>query len=135
MSEAQVETVRRFYAAFNRKDSAAAMALANDDVTVEEAPSFNPNPRSFRGIPQAQEYLESYYKVWETFSMEPAEIAEVGDGVVVATVDVTAVGRASSINISREVGHLFTFRDGKASRVVLYGRAQEALKAATGAPA
>ena len=73
--------------------------------------------------------LESWLEAFDHLRWEPDDFFDAGDQVV-AFVRQTGRGKQSGAEIAIDVGHLWTFRDGKAVRWQGFPERGEALEAA-----
>ena len=129
MSEENVEVVRRVYAAFAAWDWEALADLCHPDLDYE---TLGVAPGRLRGFRTITDFFDTWAGLYGEFQVEAEEIVEAGDQVV-------AVERHSARGVKGSeaegmVGHsfacLFSFRDGKVSRVKEYATRDEALEAA-----
>jgi uncharacterized protein len=130
MSEGNVETVRRYLGAYERKDLEKGISLLHPDVTwraIEGAPDDI-------GVFQGHEAMRDYYQEWlDIFADARSELVEdlieVGDRVVAV---VRYIGRikGSDRQVEMTLAIVFTFRDGKIASGREYATRDEALEAA-----
>ncbi len=124
-----VEIVRRSVTAFDAGDWAAALADYAPGVEWIEMPSLGPDAATYVGREQLRAAAESWVGMWTEYAIEVEEYREVGAEVVVLVRE-RASGGASGARVARELGEVFTLRDGQVMRVRLYGSWGEALDAA-----
>jgi ketosteroid isomerase-like protein len=125
-----VDTTRRLFEHFSRRDVAGLLSLCADDVeflpvTAMVAADGEP----YRGHQGITRYVSDVARVWEELTVEPSEFHRAGDDTVVAVGRVYAwgVGRV----IDAPVGWLWRFGpDGKAVYGRVYESRTEALAAA-----
>jgi uncharacterized protein len=129
MSRENVEVVRRGFEAFARNDWDAAMASFDPSVAWVEMPSLGPDASSYTGIEELRGAVQSWIEMWSEYDVEVARYADAGDDVVVLARE-RGHGGVSGAAVERELGDVFTLRDGKVVRVRLYGSWDEALEAA-----
>jgi ketosteroid isomerase-like protein len=122
---ANVEIVRQVFAAFERRDAGALVALATEDcvfepVTAQIAAGGEP----YHGHDGLRRYLSDVAGVWQELRPEPSSFHEVDDETVVATGRIYAwgVGRV----IDSPAGWLWRLRDGR----IAYGRVFDTARAA-----
>ena len=118
MSEANVEVVRRGYAAFNAGNVEELMSSTHPDVVWHDAPQV-PGAQMRAGQDEIRSYLQSFARIWAGPRFDPEEIHDEGDAVVVLA-RFSGRGRRSGAEVSTEIGHMFRFRDGMVQRVVTY---------------
>jgi ketosteroid isomerase-like protein len=128
MSQADLETLRTGYEAFNRGDWNAAARFAHPEFELQTADRV-PNPGTYRGAEEARRFFEDLFEPFEEMVVEPEEFFERGDQIVVF---VLARFRptGSSAMVENRIGHLWTMREGKASRLQVFPRREDALEAA-----
>src|SRR3954452_20477729 len=129
MSQENVEIVRRSADAFSRGDWDGALAEYDPDIEWVEMPSLGPDASTYTGREQLRGAVESWIQMWREYDIEVCRYADAGDGVV-ALVRERGRGGTSGASVEREIGELFTVRDGRVVRVRLYGSWSEALEAA-----
>jgi ketosteroid isomerase-like protein len=128
MSEENVERVRQGFEASVRGDWEAFLAGFDPGVEWIEMPSLGPDASTYVGTEAMREAMESWFGMWTDYSVEVSRYADSGDDVVVLARE---QGKGpGGIAVERELGEVFTLRDGKAVRVRLYGSWAEALEAA-----
>jgi ketosteroid isomerase-like protein len=127
MPEENVEIVRSFYEAFNRRDWDAAFRDLAPDGELTTPPG--PRGGTYRGREECQGYMEGWITAFEVMTVEPEEIFECGDEVVVF-VRVGAQPKGSSAEIEIRNGHVWTIRNGKAQSMRIFPERERALEAA-----
>jgi ketosteroid isomerase-like protein len=129
MSQENVEIVRRSADAFSRGDWDGALANYHPDIEWMEMPSLGPDASTYTGRKQLREAVESWIQMWGRYDTEVCRYLDAGDDVV-ALVRELGRGATSGAAVEREIGELFTVREGRVDRVRLYGSWSEALEAA-----
>jgi ketosteroid isomerase-like protein len=129
MSRENVEMVREAVDAALRNDWAAASAAFDPSVAWVEMPSLGPDASSYTGIEELRGAIQSWIGMWSQYDVEVVRYADAGDDVVVLFRE-RGHGGVSGAAVERELGEVFTLRDGKVVRVRLYGSWTEALEAA-----
>src|SRR2546423_7495459 len=82
MSQAEIETLRLAYEAFNRGDWDAATRLAHPEFELQTADRAV-NPGTYRGPEVARRFFEDLFEPFEEVVVEPEEVYERGDQIVV----------------------------------------------------
>ncbi len=73
-------------------------------------------------------FWDEYGEAWESVRLQPEEMTEVGNDVVVP---ITAHTRGrDGIEVTSRPTYLFTIRDGAIARICMYQEREEALEAA-----
>jgi ketosteroid isomerase-like protein len=128
MSQQNVETIRRMYEAWVRRDPAALDAI---DGEIE----LHPDPeahwvgvdRIYRGHDGLAEYLRSVYEAFENYRPEVERLLDADDKVVTLAIE-HGRGRGSGAAVeSARTAHVWTMRDGRAVRLDLYLNRSRAL--------
>jgi ketosteroid isomerase-like protein len=127
MSQENVEIVREYFAATNRRDFTSVMDAYPDDVVLVVSGLFPDGTYSGR------EAVGGWFGEWfsafgRDYRFDLVEAREVGERVF-ATARHHASGRASGIAVETTTAYAFTVRAGKIARVELYADPDEALKA------
>ena len=132
MSAENVELVRRFVDAFNRRDVESLAGDYDPDVELHEWPTA-PGAGSYHGIDGVRSALDNWFEVWEWMHVEMVDLVDAGDRVLV-TLDQVAKGRGSEVEVEIRSYNVYTFRDGKVLRMELFTEREPALEAAGLAP-
>jgi uncharacterized protein len=130
MSEENVQTARRGYEALAAGDMNAVLELIDPDVSVEVhtgRPDL-PEGQILRGHAGFLENLMGLMEVFEDIEVAPEEFIDIGEHLVVP-IYTAGHGRASGIKVENRVVHIWTIRDGKATRFRVYGTKREAFEA------
>ena len=129
MSQENVELIRRFYEAFERRDTTALEALIREhppapDVRFESALT----GQSYTG-PQAASELSA--DIWETLDYVPTveQILDAGEHVVVM-LRISGRGARSGVPVTQPVAVVWTFQAGQLVRGKSFTSREEALAAA-----
>jgi ketosteroid isomerase-like protein len=111
-----VEIVRQVFAAFERRDAGALVALCDEKCLFEPVTAQIAGGDGYRGHEGMRRYLSDVATVWQELRPEPTTFHEVGADTVVATGRIYAwgVGRV----IDSPAGWLWRLRDGR----IVYGR-------------
>jgi ketosteroid isomerase-like protein len=126
MSEENVEIVRSILANWAKGDY-SSVDWADPHIEFI-APLENIETR---GLDALGRRWREFLSAWEHFATEPERFIEVGDDRVLVLVRFQARGRASGAPTTGfSGGQLFTLREGKVVRLVLYSTPAEALEAA-----
>ncbi len=128
MSDANLEIVRKGYAAFNRGDWDAGFADAAPDFEWETDMRL-PNAGIYRGRVEIQRFFEDQAAPFERSVIEPERFVVKGD-YVVAFVKLRRRPEGSSADVEADIAHLWTFRDGRPVRGQAFASPDQALEAA-----
>jgi ketosteroid isomerase-like protein len=129
MSRENVENVRARYEALNRRDWDAVFRDQHPDFEPELTTPPGPHAGTYRGREEIQGYLESWITAFDAWTVEPEEIFESGDQLVVF-LKTRARPEGSSAEIEVRNGHLWTLKDGKVVSTRLFPEPEKALEAA-----
>jgi ketosteroid isomerase-like protein len=127
MPIANVESLRRGYEAFSRGDWADAFALAHPQIELRTADRIT-NPGTYRGREELTRFFRDLFEPFEEVLAEPEEFFDCGDRIV-AFVRVRSRPRGSIAVVDNRIGHLWTFEDGKVTRLQIFPDRRDALKA------
>jgi len=107
-----------------------AVQLFADDVEVVFIPASDPGPRpSFTGVQGIREGWQDWLAAWETYRVENERYIDAGDEVVVIS-QVHARTSHHAVPMNHRGGAVWTFRDGKITRVRFFTDENMALEAA-----
>ena len=128
MSQQNVELVRAGYELWNRGDVDGFIELLDPDVEIHDPPEA-PDAQIWHGHEGYRRAVEQFMAAWEDASVEPKEIVDAGDRVLVR-VHYRVRGKDQGIEIELDVFHVVTIREGKAILIEIYGDEATALRAA-----
>ena len=114
MSGADVETLRRGYAALNNGDLSVVLELLDPDIEWHE-PTPSPDAGAHRGRDSFERFLRGWLESFDDFRVEPEEVVERGHDLV-AVVHQTGTGRASGLQVETRLAHVWTVAGGRAVR-------------------
>jgi len=129
MSEENVEVVRAVYEAFNRRDFDRIADYAHTDFEIQPLPALIAlTGDQIKGYEGAKRFWSSFFEGFDELQVEPREIVDAGDTVVVA---VRWRGRGrDGIEVEQFHADLWLLRDGRIARVEGFATKEEALEAA-----
>ena len=128
MSQADIETLRVGYEAFSRKDWDSPTRFAHPEFEFQTADRVV-NPGTYRGPEEVRRFFEDQFAPFEEVVVEPEEFFVRGDQIVVF-VRTRLRPTGSSAVVENRIGHLWTMREGKATRLQVFPRREDALEAA-----
>lgn len=134
MSRQNADVAAEIYSAFDFKSAAAGRLdelfdrLADPDFEIEPPPIY-PDMGVYRGLDEVKGFFRMLTQVWEEWKFEPGEMEGAGDKVLVP-VALQAKGRGSGLELPGEGFHVWTFRDGRVTRIHTYFDEAEARRAA-----
>jgi ketosteroid isomerase-like protein len=131
MSRENVENLRKMFALFNDGGAKAATEalghLLHPDFELEEAEVL-PDPEAYTGKEAFVANLAKLEESFDDLQMEPLEIVDLGDRIVVV-VSMRGRGRGSSAPVETTFAQLWALRDGKAVSLQDFATKAEALEA------
>jgi ketosteroid isomerase-like protein len=114
VGEANVEALRRGYAALNRGDLSVVLELLDPEIEWHE-PATSLEGGTHRGRGSFERFLRGWLESFDGFRVEPEQVLERGDELV-AVVRQTGTGRSSGLRVETRLAHVWTVADGKAVR-------------------
>lgn len=131
MLEDPIEIVRTSYEAINNLDFDAVLNFVDPDVVIIDAS--RPDPSSPDGAWRGREgwgrFLLDWVDSFDEVRYEAVDVFAIGD-VIVSEVVVHGRGRSSGIPVENRRFHVFTFRNGKGTRLEVCAERDEAVSAA-----
>jgi ketosteroid isomerase-like protein len=115
------EFVARVYAAINARDRAAIRALTGPDIV------FATTVEAYRGPEALLEWMDEGDDAFDDFSVELLEVEELGEHVV-ASMRQRGRGKASGAEVDDRITHVWTLRDGRATRLQSFADHEDALR-------
>jgi ketosteroid isomerase-like protein len=119
------EFAARIYAAINARDRGAIKALCAPDIVV------GTTVEGYRGPEAVLEWLDEGDDAFDDFSVELLEVEEL-DGHVLATMRQRGRGKASGAEVDHRFTHVWTLRDGRATRMQSFADHDDAVRYARG---
>jgi ketosteroid isomerase-like protein len=131
MSQADVEIVEGFEAAFEKGDMDTVMTYIHEDIVVHEAPSL-PYPGDHYGHEGLLRMLGAFVEVWEIRSGLDLRVLDGGPNRAVGTVQLDVVAKATGIPVKLRLTEIYTMRDGKIADIEVYYWDTAEIERATG---
>ena len=130
MSQENVEIVRRWLDAFNRKDIEGCLELAHSQAEIDVSRASSPYAGVYRDLNAMRELLEGYFDAWESLVWRPERLVEYGDQCIVMPFRATASGSTSGVQVETKATVIWTLRDQRIVRMQLFNSDAEAYEAA-----
>jgi uncharacterized protein len=127
MAEANVDALKRGYAALNRGDLSVVHELLDPDIEWHE-PAPSPDAGTHRGRDSFERFLRGWLESFDEFQVEPEQVVERG-GRLIAVVRQSGKGRASGLRVDARLAHVWTVEAGRAVRWEAIAKPEEALAA------
>jgi ketosteroid isomerase-like protein len=121
-----VKRLEDAYAALGEGDEQAALAMLAPDCQWQESAEL-PGVDALHGRDAVAAFLREFLEPWERFEQRIEDVVVEGDRIGLS-IHLTAVGRASGLELDTRYAHLWTIRDGVGVRVDAY-RDPEAMRA------
>jgi ketosteroid isomerase-like protein len=121
------EIIRSSYDAFNRRDVDALREHIHPEFRVDLANSMGFDRGAHHGEAGLRRFFESYWDSFEEITIEVEELQGEGTAVV-AIIRAQGRGKGSGAEVDARGPHLWTFRDGMAASLALYGDRDQALR-------
>jgi ketosteroid isomerase-like protein len=116
---ANLDLVRSIYAAWGRGDySSTEWAHAEIEVVAVDGP----DPGNWTGIAALAEAWRDFLSAWGEYRAEAEDYRELDDDRVLVVLTASARGKASGLEVGQigKGANVFTVRDGKVIKLVLY---------------
>ena len=127
MSRENIDRLRARYEAGER--GAWGADLLAHDFELHQASSIIDSAAVFKGPDAFRDVMGELDESFEEISVEAEEISEAPEGEIVVVLRISGRGRGSGIELDNRIGHVWTFRDDKAVRMVAYEEPADALRA------
>jgi ketosteroid isomerase-like protein len=128
MSQENVETVKRAYAALNSGDVPMLLGLCHPDIVFDNTNAAF-DAAVYHGHDGLVEFFSQGRDMWESQRFEPEEVIPIGDDQVLVAQRIVSVGRDGMQTIARNAT-LYTLSEGKATHIKSFQTKAEALEAA-----
>jgi len=130
MSQENVEVVRQMWAALEREDIEAQLALCDEQVELRNPPDF-PTTGPYHGHDGVRQWATQNWEVFTDLRFDVEEIIEAADGETVVSVQRTSGQmRHTDIPVDVRWAAVWTIRNGKTLRAQGYWSKADALEAA-----
>ena len=123
-----MELARRALEAYQRRDADALHAVSHEHCELFTLTEGAAEGEAFRGHAGIDQWLAQELDPWDEFRVEPSEIHDLGDQVLVRY-QVTARGKGSSARLTADSGSVFDFFDATILLVRSYLDWNEAVEA------
>jgi uncharacterized protein len=127
VSQADVELVRRVFEAINRRDVQAVLDAYHPDADMSTLTSELVQGKAYRGHSGIREYFSSFADVWEELHLDPEEIRDLGDRILVIG-RWTSRGKESGADVVSPAAWIFAVQNGRIVFSRAYRDADEALR-------
>lgn len=125
MTDSIAELLERGYAALQRGDLDAMLKLLDPEVEIRDRPE-SPDAGVYHGREGVLEALGLNEDAFESFELEPERFVEMGAHVVVILI-MRVRGRESGVPVEERIAHLWSVRDGRATRLQVYTDPDDAI--------
>jgi ketosteroid isomerase-like protein len=129
LSQGHVETLKDAYAAWNRGDLDAALAMVDEGIRWDMSERVF-NPAVFEGHEAFRQDVARLGEAWEEFRFEPGDFVEVDSRRVLVLGRIRGRGRGSGVDVDLFSAHLWTFVAGSPVTMRLFRDREAALEAA-----
>jgi ketosteroid isomerase-like protein len=134
MSQENMETVRRLFAAVRSVDSdnferrfAEVREIIDPGVEWVAAPQSLLASEKYRGYEGVRRFWTQFLSAWDEYRVETEELIEAGDQVLAV---LRLSGRTNDLEISQVRSSLLTLREGRIVRIEPFASKDQALAAA-----
>jgi ketosteroid isomerase-like protein len=127
VSQENVEVVRRFIDAFNRRDLDAASRYFDPEVEVDWSRSHGVEAGIYRGEEAVRGFWSTFFDVFDEVTVAPEEFIELGDRVLVP--NRTHLRGRDGIEVQARSAVVHTVRRGRILEWTLYQEKAAALEA------
>jgi ketosteroid isomerase-like protein len=129
MSEENVNVLRRFIDASNRRDLTAVLSCCDPDIDLDFGRVLigTPTYRGHRGI---ERWFRDMTAAWEELQGELLDVVAVGGNEVVFVGKGSGRGKTTGAPFATDMAALVGFTDGKVAHVEFFATKDEALEAA-----
>jgi ketosteroid isomerase-like protein len=128
MALGNVELVREAFAAWGRRDNETVRTLFHRDAEFRSAIVGRIEGGVYRGHDDIERNFSDLDEAFEDWHTENERFLDVGGEVVVVLYRIVGQGKGSGVPVDREVGVVFTLRDGKVASGEVYLDPQDALR-------
>jgi uncharacterized protein len=116
--DTDVARLRHAYSALGRGDESAALGMLAEDCEWRESAEL-PDAHALCGRDEVARFLREFLEPWERFEQTVEDVVVEGERIGLS-IHLTAVGRASGVELDTRYAHVWTMRDGLGIRVDAY---------------
>ena len=123
--------IRAGYEAWNRRDFDAVIEVLDPEIvwTFAGGAQFPGTESTYHGHAGVRQFWETFIEPWDEIHIAVEEMVAQGD-LVLAFVRFQARGRGSGLELDVPFAHVYSIRDGKATRFEAFSDPSEARAAA-----
>jgi hypothetical protein len=122
MAAEDVARLRRAFDAFAQGDLETAFSYIDPSFEIDDRVITSPSGRGPEALVQNAAQVR---EVFGDVTWKPMEIIDLDDRLLVR-VHVTGTGEHTALQIDDDVGHIYTFKDGKATKLDIFRTWEEA---------
>jgi len=126
VSATHEELIRSHFEAWNTRDRAGMVRDLAEDVVIVEDTGLQISAGEFHGHEGAFALWEQLFEVADNARLDVLEVERLDDERSLVLLMMHATMRLSGISASREMAHIWRFRDGKVVRVKVFGAHEDA---------
>jgi ketosteroid isomerase-like protein len=133
MAEANIESMKRGFAAFSRGDWDGCLAEIHPDIEWHltfQLPDLPPDKKIFRGHDEVRMLFEELSGVWNELTLELLEVLQEDDDGQILKVRFAGRGGGSGVEVDRILFYVHDVKDGLLLRQRPFDTAEEAFAAA-----
>jgi ketosteroid isomerase-like protein len=130
MAEGNAEIVRRVIDLWNRRDIEGALQWTDENFEMDWSNSIGPLKGVYQGHGEVIGMWKAFLDAWDELSWDVQELIELEDDRVIVVNNVHMRGKGSGVDVDATGVQMWTFGDGKLTRVKLFQTKEEALEAA-----
>ncbi|MGA9371866.1 MAG: nuclear transport factor 2 family protein [Solirubrobacterales bacterium] len=129
MSPDNLEIVQRTFEAFNERGVEGVLPFVDPEFEVTTPPNLASEPDTYSGHDGVRRWFDSFHEVMDEIRWNAHGFQQVGDRVVVEFT-LHARGKTSGLAFGQDAVMVWSLRDGRAIRIVLFETLEQARAAA-----
>ena len=127
MSRENVETVRRMYDAFARRDYETSLTCLDPEIEFSQ-PAEEPGGGTYHGHEGVIRAFASWTGAWDDYRVEVEELRDLDDHVLARTRH-RGRGKGSGVEVDLQIFQVWRLRDSRVVEATMYYEEAEALEA------
>ena len=127
MSQENVEIVRAFFDAYNRRDLMTLLALWRSDAEIDWSQSRGPLQGVYRGIREIEAFWKEFWSMFEAIQVETHGFTEMGSEVVVP--NTAHMHGREGIELVARSAYVYTVETRQITRLRMFQEQAKALEA------
>ena len=126
MSDREIRLLEQIYAEWGRGDYSRGDFL-HPDIEMRLTDDFLDTTGVYKGVREVWRGWRAWIDQWESWEYTPTRMMELGNGRIVAFIDLHGIGR-TGLEVESSGGNVWEFEGGLVKRLTVYAHREEMLR-------